>query len=55
MDKKDARLNLRINSDLKKSIQLYCEKRGIELSELTTRFFSLLIAKEKKRKEDNEP
>ena len=48
--KKDDRVYLRINSDLKVQIQAYCDRRGLDLSDLTTRFFTKLVELEKRKK-----
>ena len=48
--KKDDRLNLRISSGLKQEVQHYCEARGIDVSDLVTRFFLRVVANERTRK-----
>lgn len=47
---KDDRLGLRINGQLKKDVQDYCSVHDVDMSELVTRFFEKLIAKEEARK-----
>lgn len=47
--KKDERLNLRINHSLKVAVRAYCEKHGIDTSELVTRFFTRVLANEAER------
>lgn len=48
--KKDDRLNLRVSGELKAEVQAYCAVRGIDMSELVTRFFLRIVANEKARK-----
>lgn len=50
-DRKDDRLNLRINRKLKQDVQEYCDRRGIEVSELLTRFFKRIVQNERHRLE----
>lgn len=47
---KDDRLNLRINKKLKKQVQKYCGDKGLDMSEVVTRFFERLIQREEERK-----
>lgn len=50
MDKKDDRLSLRINRRLKKKMQKYCVRHGVDMSEIVTRLFERLVAKEEERR-----
>lgn len=47
---KDDRLNLRVNKKLKKQVQKYCGDKGLDMSEVVTRFFERLIQREEERK-----
>jgi antitoxin component of RelBE/YafQ-DinJ toxin-antitoxin module len=49
MDTKDDRVHLRINSTLKREVQAYCARRGIEMSDLVTRFFVRVVHNDKER------
>lgn len=49
VDRKDERLGLRINGKLKRKIQRYCVKHGVDMSDLVTRLFERLVAKEEER------
>ena len=44
--KRADRVNLRINSNLKESMQDYCKRRHTTMSELVSRFFVKLLEKE---------
>lgn len=46
---KDERLHLRVNGEVKKKVQQYCEKYSMDMSDLVTRFFLKIIAKEEER------
>lgn len=48
-DRKDDRLNLRINRVLKLEIQSYCERRDMDMSDLVTRFFERIARHERAR------
>jgi antitoxin component of RelBE/YafQ-DinJ toxin-antitoxin module len=50
MEPKDDRVNLRINRQLKKLVQQYCDTRGLDLSTLVTLFFQRIVSNEAKRK-----
>jgi antitoxin component of RelBE/YafQ-DinJ toxin-antitoxin module len=50
MDIKDDRMHLRINGKLKQDVQAYCVRRGIEVSDLVTRFFQRIVSNEKERR-----
>jgi antitoxin component of RelBE/YafQ-DinJ toxin-antitoxin module len=49
-DKKDDRIYLRINKNLKREVQEYCDARSIDMSDLVTRFFTRVVANENARK-----
>lgn len=49
MGTKDDRLSLRIPSVLKQQVKRYCAVHSIDMSELVTRFFSRLVAREAAR------
>lgn len=46
---KDERIQLRIHSDLKQKAQEYCDRHGIDLSELIERFLRRIVNNEKER------
>lgn len=46
MSKKDGRVNLRIDPELKEKMQGYCDRKHTSMSELVTRFFVALLEKE---------
>jgi antitoxin component of RelBE/YafQ-DinJ toxin-antitoxin module len=50
MERKDDRLSLRVNSKLKKKVQRYCVAHGVDMSDLVTRFFERVVAKEAERR-----
>ena len=50
MEAKDGRVNLRINSELKREVQAYCTTHKIDMSELLTRFFTRIVRNERSRK-----
>jgi len=54
MDRKDDRINLRINGKLKLDVQRYCDKREIDMSDLVTRFFRRVIHNEETRRKAEE-
>lgn len=49
MARKEARLNLRVEEELKTKVQEYCDRRGIAMSELVTRFFARVVRNEEAR------
>lgn len=49
MDKKDDRISLRINRRLKRKMQKYCTRHGVDMSEIVTRVFERLVRKEEER------
>lgn len=49
MARKEARLNLRVEEELKKQVQEYCDRRGIAMSDLITRFFRRIVRNEESR------
>lgn len=47
--RKDDRLSLRVNGRLKRNVQKYCIKHGVDMSDLVTRFFERIVKNEEDR------
>lgn len=50
--KKDGRLHLRVDPELKQQVQEFCDRKHTTLSDLVTRFLARVIEEDKKQQEE---